>query len=166
MTFFFANYAIVVCFTPNTGCKRAKGERMQVFSPRLDVLPEAQRRLWAELTAVPGEFTLYGGTALALHLGHRKSADFDFFGKRAIDVAALEGGISFLEGAAVIQRDKNTLSAIVERAGPVKVSFSRGHIGTSEWADSRHHRSAREHSTAAILPREPHAASAARIGRP
>lgn len=42
---------------------------MQEFSPRLDVLPEAQRRLWRELAAVPGEFTLYGGTALALHLG-------------------------------------------------------------------------------------------------
>jgi hypothetical protein len=94
MTFIFADCAIVVCFAPNTRCKRAKGERMQVFSPRLDVLPEAQRRLWGELTAVPDEFTLYGGTALALHLGHRKSVDFDFFGKRAIDVAALEGGIS------------------------------------------------------------------------
>jgi hypothetical protein len=96
---------------------------MQEFSPRLDVLPEAQRRLWAELSAVPREFTLYEGTALALHLGHRKSVDFDFFGNRAIDVAALESGISFLKGAAVIQRDKNTLSAIVERGGPVKVSF-------------------------------------------
>ena len=96
---------------------------MREFSPRLDVLPEAQRRLWGELAAVPDEFTLYGGTALALHLGHRKSVDFDFFGKRAIDVTALESGIPFLEGAAVIQRDKNTLSAIVERGGPVKVSF-------------------------------------------
>lgn len=96
---------------------------MQEFSPRLDVLPEAQRRLWRELTAVPDEFTLYGGTALALHLGHRTSVDFDFFGKRAIDVAALEGGIPFLAGAEVIQREKNTLSAIVERGAPVKVSF-------------------------------------------
>lgn len=96
---------------------------MQEFSPRLDVLPEAQRRLWSELATVPGEFTLYGGTALALHLGHRKSVDFDFFGKRAIDVTALEGGISFLADAEVIQREKNTLSAIVDRGGPVKVSF-------------------------------------------
>jgi hypothetical protein len=94
---------------------------MQEFSPRLDILPEAQRRLWGELTAVPDEFTLYGGPALALHLGHRKSVDFDFFG--TIDIAALEGGISFLAGAEVIQREKNTLSAIVARGGPVKVSF-------------------------------------------
>ncbi len=96
---------------------------MQEFSPRLDVLPEAQRRLWAELSVIPAEFVLYGGTALALHLGHRTSVDFDFFGSQAIDVAALEGGISFLEGAKIVQREKNTLSAIVERGAPVKVSF-------------------------------------------
>ncbi len=96
---------------------------MQEFSPRLDVLPEAQRRLWTELSVIPAEFTLYGGTALALHLGHRTSVDFDFFGSRAIDVPALEGGISFLEGAKIVQREKNTLSAIVERGAPVKVSF-------------------------------------------
>jgi len=96
---------------------------MPKFSPRLDVLPEAQRRLWGELSAVPGEFTLYGGTALALHLGHRKSVDFDFFGSHAIDVPGLQAEIPFLAGAAVIQREKNTLSAIVDRGHPVKVSF-------------------------------------------
>lgn len=96
---------------------------MSRFLPRLDVLPDAQRRLWAELSALPDEFTLYGGTALALHLGHRKSVDFDFFGSRAIDVLSLEGEIPFLAGAEVIQREKNTLSVLVDRDGPVKVSF-------------------------------------------
>jgi hypothetical protein len=96
---------------------------MREFSPRLDVLPEAQRRLWAELSDLSPEFTLYGGTALALHLGHRTSVDFDFFGNRVIDVMALEGGISFLSGARIIQREENTLSAIVDRGAPVKVSF-------------------------------------------
>lgn len=52
--------------------------RMQEFLPHLEVLAAAQRKLWTELSAVPGEFTLYGGTALALHLGHRNSIDFDF----------------------------------------------------------------------------------------
>lgn len=96
---------------------------MSDFSPRLDILPEAQRRLWGELSAIPREFTLYGGTALALHLGHRKSVDFDFFASRAIDVASLETGIPFLAGARVVQRDKDTLTAIVDRDGPVQVSF-------------------------------------------
>lgn len=106
------------------GHRRAlAGVHMPKFSPRLDVLPEAQRRLWAELSAVPNEFTLYGGTALALHLGHRKSVDFDFFGSRAINISSLETEIPFLAGAEVIQRDKNTLSALVDRGAPVKVSF-------------------------------------------
>jgi hypothetical protein len=96
---------------------------MREFLPRLDVLPEAQRRLWEELSAVPDEFTLYGGTALALHLGHRKSVDFDFFGRKAIDVAALEAGLAFLAGAEIIQREKNSLTVVVDRGAPVKVSF-------------------------------------------
>jgi hypothetical protein len=93
------------------------------FSPRLDILPEAQRRLWPELAAVPREFVLYGGTALALHLGHRDSVDFDFFGRLALNVASLETEVPFMAGAKAIQRDKNTLSAIVDRGGPVQVSF-------------------------------------------
>ena len=96
---------------------------MAKFSPRLEVLPEAQRRLRGELCAVPTEFALYGGTALALHLGHRKSVDFDFFGSRAIDVSSLQSEVPFLAGATVIQREKNTLSAILDRGAPVKVSF-------------------------------------------
>jgi hypothetical protein len=96
---------------------------MQEFLPRLTILPASQRRLWTELVAVPHEFVLYGGTALALHLGHRSSVDFDFFGSRALERPALETGISFLAGAKVIQRDTNPLSLIVDRGGGVKVSF-------------------------------------------
>ncbi len=96
---------------------------MQELSPYLEILPAAQRLLWVELSAVPDEFTLYGGTALALHLGHRNSVDFDFFGSRTIDLETLENEIPFLAGAEIIQREKNTLSAIVDRGAPVKVSF-------------------------------------------
>jgi hypothetical protein len=93
------------------------------FEPHLEILPAAQKTLWTELSAVPDEFVLYGGTALALHLGHRDSVDFDFFSNRALDLAALESEISFLKGARIIQREKNTLSVIVERGDSVKVSF-------------------------------------------
>ena len=54
-------------------------EMTGTFEPRLDILPESQRRLWPELDAIPSEFVLYGGTGLALQLGHRASEDFDFF---------------------------------------------------------------------------------------
>jgi hypothetical protein len=97
--------------------------RMKEFSPRLEILPAAQRRLWSEFSAVPEEFVLYGGTAVALHLGHRHSIDFDFFGNRAFDPSVLETGIPFLGGAKTVQRERNTLSAVVDRGGRVKVSF-------------------------------------------
>ena len=93
------------------------------FKPHLEILPPAQRKLWPELSAVPGEFVLYGGTALALHLGHRDSVDFDFFSNRAINLAALEAEIPFLKGARILQREANTLSALIERNGRVQVSF-------------------------------------------
>jgi hypothetical protein len=93
------------------------------FTPRLDILPAAQRRLWQELSAVPKEFVLYGGTALALHLGHRISEDFDFFAFKAFDRAWLLENVPFLAGAEITQQDTNTLTANVDRAGLVKVSF-------------------------------------------
>jgi hypothetical protein len=56
-------------------------------------------------------------------LGHRTSVDFDFFARRPIDLPQLENDIPFLAGANIIQRERNTLSAIVDRGDPVKVSF-------------------------------------------
>lgn len=54
------------------------------FTPRLDVLPPAQQALWPRLRAAAGlGFVLYGGTAIALRLGHRASVDFDFFSAKA-----------------------------------------------------------------------------------
>ena len=72
---------------------------------------------------MPSEFVLYGGTALALHLGHRQSLDFDFFGNSLFDPARLTAKIPFLTGATITQQEPNTLSAIIDREGPVKVSF-------------------------------------------
>jgi hypothetical protein len=93
------------------------------FKPHIEVLPPPQQRLWEEFSAVPDEFVLYGGTALALHLGHRKSVDFDFFGSRKLDVRQFENRIPFLAGARVVQREENTFSAVVDRKGGVRVSF-------------------------------------------
>ena len=93
------------------------------FQPNLSMLPAPQRRLWDELETVPNEFVLYGGTALALYLAHRQSLDFDFFGNRLFDPARLAAKIQFLTGATITQQEPNTLSAIIDRDGPVKVSF-------------------------------------------
>jgi hypothetical protein len=93
------------------------------FSPRLDLLPPSQRRLWDEFVEVPPEFVLYGGTAIALHLGHRQSVDFDFFGNRAFDPDAVTLAIPFLAGATITQRQPNTLGCVVDRGGLVRLSF-------------------------------------------
>lgn len=93
------------------------------FRARLDILPPAQRRLWDELGAVPKSFVLYGGTALALHLGHRQSEDFDFFADSDINPSELHRSLPFLQGAQITQQEPNTLTCLVDRGGPVKTSF-------------------------------------------
>lgn len=93
------------------------------FAPRLDILPPPQRRLWDELSAVPDEFVLYGGTAVALHLGHRESLDFDFFANKPLDPAQLVPAVPFLDDIIVTQRQPNTFSCTIDRGGVVKLSF-------------------------------------------
>jgi hypothetical protein len=99
---------------------RARGA---MFTPNLQFLQAAQRRLWDELRHTPREFVLYGGTALALRLGHRHSEVFDFFSNKAFAPDVLLKAIPYLQGAELSQVDTNTLTAIVDRGGPVKVSF-------------------------------------------
>ena len=97
-----------------------------MFTPKLEILPPAQRRLWDELRQTPPEFVLYGGTALALRLGHRHSEDFDFFSNVSFAPDALRKRVPYVQGAELSQIDTNTLTVIVHRDGPVKVSFFGG----------------------------------------
>lgn len=97
-----------------------------MFTPDLDFLAPQQRRLWRVLSEVPDDFVLYGGTALTLRLGHRKSVDFDFFANRRFEPGALEREISWLQGAVRQQSAPNSLVVLVDRGGPVNVSFFGG----------------------------------------
>ncbi len=75
--------------------------------PRLDTLPPLQRQLWPELAAVSQEaFVLYGGTAIALYLGHRESVDFDFFTDRTFEAEDLFSKFHFLRGAEFLQSQR------------------------------------------------------------
>ena len=94
-----------------------------MFTPDTSILPEPQRRLWGELRDTPKTFVLYGGTALALRLGHRQSEDFDFFSNQPFRAESLRERIPYLKGAEMSQFQDNTLTALVDRSGPVKVSF-------------------------------------------
>lgn len=106
------------------------------FTPNLSTLPTAQRALWRELEANPDHFTLYGGTALALYLGHRTSVDFDFFSNATFDPDDLAKNVPYLKNAERIQVAPNTLSCRVDRDGPVLVSFfgdlNLGQVGGRE----------------------------------
>lgn len=101
------------------------------FLPRLEILPPGQRALWPDLRPMAGMgFVLYGGTAIALRLGHRESVDFDFFTERSFDHPALMGALPFAKDAKVLQEDPNTLTLLVTHpdfsGSPVKVSFFGG----------------------------------------
>jgi len=98
------------------------------FKPRMDILPPAQQQLWPELRpAAQLGFALYGGTAIALRLGHRASVDFDFFSEKPLDRIALYAALPFLAKCLVLQDQPNTLTVNVPFAGAehehVKVSF-------------------------------------------
>lgn len=93
------------------------------FLPKLDTLASQQRLFWPELAATPGIFTLYGGTALALRLGHRASLDFDFFSNASFDPERLAEQVPYLRESERIQVGPETLTCRVDRGGPVLVSF-------------------------------------------
>ncbi|WP_210210140.1 nucleotidyl transferase AbiEii/AbiGii toxin family protein [Rhodopseudomonas palustris] len=94
----------------------------------MDILPEAQRQVWPLLGFTPAlDFVLYGGTAVALHLGHRVSVDFDFFRSEPLDKPQLDTALSGLTDYEAVQDEKNTLVIRAHSpAGAVKISFFGG----------------------------------------
>lgn len=92
--------------------------------PYWDILPKAQGTLWARLVSLPEHFVLYGGTALALQLGHRNSVDLDFFSAQPIDPRQLFETLDFLAKGRITQAERNTLTVLASTEhGPVSVSF-------------------------------------------
>jgi len=91
------------------------------FKPRLDILPDAQSAMWDALApSFDLNFVLYGGTAVALRLGHRTSLDFDFFRDGALDKDQIRDRFSFMRSAKIVQDALNTL---VASTGQTQVSF-------------------------------------------
>mgnify|MGYP002363224825 FL=1 len=72
-------------------------------------------------------FVLYGGTAVALRLGHRVSVDFDFFSDAPLDRTSLAHRFEFVGRSTVLQDEPNALTLLVPTADSsrpsVKVSF-------------------------------------------
>lgn len=105
------------------------------FEAKTDVLPPAQQEIWPLLIPAPAaSFVLYGGTAVALHLGHRISIDFDFFRTTPLDKKQILNAFAFMGDAQTIQDTPDTLVVTAKMpSGSVKVSFfggmDIGHVG-------------------------------------
>ncbi|HRK57899.1 MAG TPA: nucleotidyl transferase AbiEii/AbiGii toxin family protein, partial [Burkholderiaceae bacterium] len=114
------------------------------FKPRLDILPTAQKLLWPALrSAVSLGFTLYGGTAIALRLGHRDSVDFDFFSEKPLNREAIKAALPFMEQSITLQDHDHTWVALCPVGNSerehVKVSFfgtiTFGRVGEPDLTD-------------------------------
>jgi hypothetical protein len=109
-----------------------------LFTPRIDILPPEQKSLWPDLRPLSElGFVLYGGTAIALRLGHRPSVDFDFFIEKPLDKADLRKKLLFLQKATVLQDSPDTLTALAPvGSASVKYSFigsiTFGRVGEPE----------------------------------
>jgi len=91
-----------------------------------EVLSEAVERTLQNLQRISAltSFYLAGGTGLALHIGHRRSVDLDFFSREPFDPEAILGKVEELEGLKVLARDVETLHLTL---GETKVSFLGHH---------------------------------------
>ena len=89
-----------------------------------EILDKKRKDILPLLAKLRDDFYLAGGTALALHLGHRDSVDFDFFTQKDIDTAELTERLKEIfknHGITKIQEEKNTLSVLINKE--IKLSF-------------------------------------------
>lgn len=115
---------------------------MNRFQPNFDILPEVQKALWPSLAGASSlGMVLYGGTAIALRLGHRQSVDFDFFRKEDLpNRDVLTQALPFLAHAKILKQQKDTLSVLASPAGdPEKTVYvqlfggiNSGRVGTPQ----------------------------------
>lgn len=88
---------------------------LEVLSPKTKkLLDKLAKENWL------GDFYLAGGTALALHYGHRQSIDLDWFCPRDLNSAQLLSRLSQVGKFTLLNEEKNTLEGILD---DVKVSF-------------------------------------------
>jgi Nucleotidyl transferase AbiEii toxin, Type IV TA system len=88
-----------------------------------------------ELAGTPDHFILYGGTAIALRLGHRQSVDFDFFSPVTFEPHSLLKTVPYLKEATVRKSAPNDLAVTVDRGGPVQLSFFFGNFDLGQVAE-------------------------------
>ena len=86
------------------------------------VVGQQVERVLGDVYRLPilANFYLAGGTGLALHFGHRRSEDLDFFSPEPVDADALIQEMQTLSDFSVVAKAAETLHATVQG---VKLSF-------------------------------------------
>lgn len=88
-----------------------------------EVLTLGQVRLLPLIRRFSKDFCLVGGTAVALHIGHRRSIDFDLFAEKSFDNVQIRKKIIQsvkIERVFINEKDEYTIIA-----GGVKITFLR-----------------------------------------
>ena len=86
-----------------------------------EILSKTQINLLPLIKTFSSEFSLVGGTAIALHLGHRRSIDFDLFIEKSFSNESLLNRIKNNHTIQIIMVDKtDELTLVIDN---VKVTF-------------------------------------------
>jgi len=97
------------------------------FTHHYEILPEAQRTVWPHLAQFKEHFVLYGGTAIALRLGHRQSIDFDFFSEKPLEHRWIADILPETVNSSILQSGQNTYTVLLQPNDEyVKLSFFGG----------------------------------------
>lgn len=104
--------------------RRARFTHLPIVEPQVGILPGAQAELWPLLGDIPERFVLYGGTGLALRLGHRSSVDFDFFSAESFVPTDLLQDVAWLGRLAINEAAPNNL--VITTPSEVNISFLGG----------------------------------------
>jgi hypothetical protein len=105
---------------------------MRVFTPYTAILPPEQQQVWPYLAPLQSlGFVLYGGTAIALRLGHRPSMDFDFFTAQPLQQALILHHIPLLAHAQTVQQAPDTWTVLVNSPLPPGTPPASANFGTT-----------------------------------
>jgi hypothetical protein len=89
---------------------------LPVLDPATASMPQNQAAVWSSLGDLPEDFVLYGGTGLALRLGHRESQDFAFFSAEPFGPTDLLAELGWL-GRVTVSRSSASNLELVTPAG-------------------------------------------------
>ncbi len=88
-----------------------------------EILSDAQKSLLPLIALFKSHFGLVGGTAIALHIGHRESIDYDLFSDGALDKNAIRREIiRFQQNPRILAESIDEYTVLI---GEVKVTFLR-----------------------------------------